>query len=342
MNYKTVTIFFKECILKAFFEHNIDPILTELGPFDIPVLGQFGPLKISYYGLLFGLAAIIGLYILKYLFKKKDYPESWVEDYVIYLLVGIVIGARLIHVLFYNTDYYLSNPMEILYIWKGGIASHGATLGAVAATMAFAWRKKEISFYQLADLAVIPISLGTMNIRLGNFINSEIVGRISDISWSVSYQFKHYQIPEQVLQFYRENLSDNTFLKNMIIKAKGLDEKSFDQLLLHENSFRLRQVLSELPRHPSQIYEMLYGLICFIILFALFSTKREKLADGVLFYTFFICYFVFRFITEFFKEFQSVDPAVSYLTMGQYLSIPFILVGIGMVWYLQKNKKTTI
>lgn len=329
--------------MKAFFEHNIDPILFKLGPYDLPVIGVVGPIKVAYYGLLFGLAAIAGLFILKYLFKKKDYPETWVEDYVIYLLVGIVIGARLVHVIFYDHNgIYYNNPIEILKIWNGGIASHGATIGAVLATMAFAWRKEGITFYKLADLAVIPIALGTMNIRLGNFINSEIVGRISDISWSVAFQFKHYQLPEQVLQYYRKTLASNEELKAMIMKAKNLDQKAFDQLLLNENAGQLRIILSEMPRHPSQIYEMIYGFLCFLILFIMFSSFRTKLADGVLFYTFFICYFMFRFLTEFVKEFQSVDPAASYLTMGQYLSIPFFIIGVIMVIYLQKNKKDTI
>jgi prolipoprotein diacylglyceryl transferase len=267
--------------VEPFFIHNIDPILF-----------RFGPFAIGYYGLLFGSAVVMTLYFLRYLFRIRNYDVDLARDYLIYALVGLLIGARLIEIVFYDPGFYLSNPLEILKIWKGGIASHGGTLGAIAGTILFA-RRNDLTFYQLTDLLVIPVSLGTSFIRLGNFMNSEIVGRVTEVPWAVVFKRYHnnFQPPAEHL----------------------------------------------LPRHPTQIYELINGLIVFGILFLLFKKKGDELADGVLFYTFLVSYFILRFIVEFFKEYQTLAQTQSFLTMGQYLSIPFIIVGV----FILIKKSTT-
>jgi len=303
------------------------------------------PIKIQYYGLLFALAAVMGLFFLRYLFRIKGYNPKMVDEYMFYLLIGLIIGARLIHVIFYDPIYYLNNPGEILKIWEGGIASHGATIGTIVGTLIYV-RKRDITFFQLADLVVIPMSLATMFIRLGNFFNSEIVGRIADVPWAV--RFEKYQIPidrvtrefSNIFYYYKKQISENTFLKSLVVQK--IPESNLTNLLKSDNfqdKFMLNKTLSTLPRHPSQLYEMLIGLIVFIILFYMFKKKRDKLVDGVLFFSFFIAYFTLRFIVEFFKEFQTLTPDETFFTMGQFLSLGFIIVGIIMVYYLQKKKR---
>ena len=274
--------------MNALFIHDIDPVLVTIGP-----------LAIRYYGLFFALAAILGLFILKYLFKQKGYNPNFVDEYILYLLIGIIVGARLIHVMFYHPEFYCNNPVEIFKVWKGGIASHGATLGSIVATYIFA-KRKMLTFYQVADLAVIPIALGTAFIRLGNFINSEIVGKVTDLPWGVIFQRYHgFKVNGKIYPPEAEHI---------------------------------------LPRHPSQIYEMFMGLIVFGLLFYLFKKYREKLANGIIFYSFLISYFVLRFIVEFFKEFQTLIPNKSLFTMGQWLSIAFILAGIIGVYKVRNNR----
>lgn len=305
--------------MNIIFNHNIDPILFILGP-----------LEIRYYGLLFGLAAVMGLFFHRYLFKIKNYDIKLVDDYMIYLLIGAVLGARIIHILFYNPSYYFSNPIAIFKIWEGGIASHGTAIGGIIAALLFV-RRKNITFYQAADMTAIPTALATMFIRLGNFINSEIVGRVTDSTWGVV--FKKYNFPRDTFQYYKTQFLENDLFQSMVKKYYSISKEpsTLSDAQLHE-------YLSELPRHPTQIYEMINGLIVFGILFYLFKRKRDKLADGVLMYTFFIFYFILRFCVEFVKEYQTLTMDQSVLTMGQYLSIPFALFGIVMVYYLQKKK----
>ncbi len=312
-------------------------IYIGLGLFIGLLLIWFNPvvkkLEIRYYGLLFGSSALVGLFLLKRLYRKKGYNEELVDTYMIFVLLGIVIGARLIHVIFYEYDklidqYVLGDPLKIFKVWQGGIASHGATIGAVVGTMLFA-RFHKMTFYQSSDLAVIPIALATVFIRLGNFLNSEIVGKVTELSWGVVFQKYRYRagslLTEQMemVNKYKESL------------------KSFVPDYLKPNFDRVDPgvLYSYLPRHPSQVYEMLMGFTVFAILLWLFITRRNRLADGVLFYTFFIAYFSLRFLVEFVKEYQTLTPEQSILTMGQYLSIGFIIVGIFGVYYVQKKKK---
>src|SRR3989344_2891848 len=134
----------------------IDPVLLNLGPFEI-----------RYYGLLFALAFLIGYFIARKLAKEFDVKEKRVEDFSFYAILAVVIGARLFEVLFYNPSYYFSNPMKILYVWEGGLASHGAVIGLIVLTYLFV-KKYKLKFYKIADLFVIPISLGASFVRLGN------------------------------------------------------------------------------------------------------------------------------------------------------------------------------
>ncbi len=151
-----------------------------------PVLVDLGLVQIRWYGVLMAAAFLCGYVILLRLGKKDGLTREQIDEYLLYLFVGIIGGARLGEVLFYNPGYYLSNPLEILMVWKGGLASHGAILGAIAANAIFC-RKHHVSFYKMADLAVIPCALGAAFVRIGNFTNSEIVGRVSSVPWAMEF-----------------------------------------------------------------------------------------------------------------------------------------------------------
>ncbi|MFO8016224.1 MAG: prolipoprotein diacylglyceryl transferase [Candidatus Woesearchaeota archaeon] len=152
-----------------------------------PIAFTIGPLEIRWYGLLMALAFLCGYFILRKLARGSGIKEELTDTYFIYIFLGIIIGARLGEVLFYQPAYYLSDPVKIFYIWQGGLASHGAFIGGIIATFIFC-RRHRISFYRIADIAVIPIALGSVFVRIGNFINGEIVGRVTDLPWAVRFE----------------------------------------------------------------------------------------------------------------------------------------------------------
>jgi prolipoprotein diacylglyceryl transferase len=243
------------------------------------------PLEIRYYGVLFAAALFVGYYVMRWQFRRGGYGDDKAESLFLYAALGIIIGARLGHVLFYEPDKFLSNPLEILKIWHGGLASHGATIGVLLALWLF-HRKQKIPYVEVTDRLAMSIALCSSFVRIGNFLNSEIVGRAWDGPWAVV--FKRYDLT---------------------------------------------------PRHPSQVYEVLMSWIVFGILVLVDSRLKEERPRGLMSSMLIMGYFILRFVVEFFKEYQ-VDAFISRgspLTMGQVLSIPFVLVGLA--WFVYAIRK---
>ena len=156
---------------------NIDPILISLGP-----------LQIRYYGLIFALAFIVILIVLLRAVKKGriELKKEQAYDLIFYLLVGIIIGARLFHVIFWGYDYYSADPIKILYIWQGGVSFHGGLVGALIAAWLFT-KKNKVSFFKLADIIVLPAIFMLALGRMANFINQELLGTITDLPWCIQF-----------------------------------------------------------------------------------------------------------------------------------------------------------
>ncbi|WP_276498148.1 prolipoprotein diacylglyceryl transferase [Pontibacter litorisediminis] len=172
-----------------------------------PEIFHLGPLSIRWYGLLFALGFIIGQRILTKIYVAEGRTEGDVDVITIYMIVGTVVGARLGHTLFYSPEYYLSNPIEILKIWEGGLASHGATIGILLALWLFS-RKYEFDYMWVLDRIVIVVALGGALIRLGNLMNSEIFGHPTDLPWGFIFerQNEYSHVPRHPTQLY-ESLS---------------------------------------------------------------------------------------------------------------------------------------
>ncbi len=149
-----------------------------------PEIFSLGPLSVRWYGLLFALSFLVGYQIMLKIFKNEGKSENDLNDLVMYMILGTVIGARLGHCLFYNPAYYLSDPIEILKVWKGGLASHGAAIGILIALYLYVKRKPHIKYLWLIDRIVIPTALGGSFIRLGNLFNSEIIGMPTEVPWA--------------------------------------------------------------------------------------------------------------------------------------------------------------
>jgi prolipoprotein diacylglyceryl transferase len=198
------------------------------------------------------------------------------------MAIGTVIGARLGHCLFYEPEYYLQNPVEILKIWRGGLASHGAAIGILAALWLFV-RKYKKPFIWILDRIVVVVALAGALIRLGNLMNSEIYGIETSLPWG--FVFISAVKPEIV------------------------------------------------PKHPTQIYEALTYFLIFGLLLRIYIRSDSKFRPGTLFSWFLILVFGMRFLIEFIKEDQVDFEAGMALNMGQWLSIPFVLLGIALLLF---------
>jgi phosphatidylglycerol:prolipoprotein diacylglycerol transferase len=176
------------------FVHNINPTLIDLGP-----------VEIRYYGLVYVIGFIVVFLYLKHLVKHKRLllTEEEIYDLIFYLMIGVLVGSRVVHCLVWEPSYYLAQPWKILYIWEGGMAYHGGLLGVLVATYLF-WRRKEVrkkvSLAKLADYLAIPSTLMLAFGRVANFINGELPGTVTNVSWC--WQFPEYEGCRHPQQLY--------------------------------------------------------------------------------------------------------------------------------------------
>ncbi len=251
-----------------------------------PEIFRIGSMAVRWYGLFWALSFFLGYEIIRRIFIKENIPEKQADSILIYMAVGSIAGARLGHCFFYDFDYYSQNLIEVLYIWQGGLASHGGAIGILIALYYFQKKVSNQSFTWLLDRVVIPVALAAFFIRMGNLMNSEIYGVETSLPWG------------------------------FIFEARG----------------------EEVPKHPTQIYEGLAYLVLFISLGWIYIRKRTKVPVG--FFTGFFALFMFtaRFLVEFIKEPQSPFEEEMLLNMGQILSIPAILAGIGFMVFAYRKK----
>ncbi len=251
-----------------------------------PTIVVLGPLQIRYYGLLLASILVIGYYLWQWQMRKAGYDESVIIIFPYYVGILGIVGARLGHCLFYDPAYYLSNPISIVKIWEGGLSSHGAAAGIAAGILLFSYIKK-IPWHLISDSNAFVYAIIATLVRIGNFMNTEIVGRITDLPWCV--HFMRYQDGGRYC------------------------------------------------RHPSQLYEASFGLAILAGLILLDRKLGKKRPPALLTGVFVVSYFFCRFLVEFVKEHQTLLPD-SPLTMGQYLSIPFFLLGVFFLVYAWRHR----
>jgi len=165
-----------------------------------PILLSFGPFHIYWYGLLFATAILSGLEFMRRVYKLEGKDESTIEPLFLYAVIGIVVGARLGHCFFYDPDYYLAHPMKIFAVWEGGLASHGGGLGVLIA-LYLGCKKYKVKFMWLIDRLVIPTALFGFFVRMGNFMNSEILGKPTDVPWAIVFK-RVDSLPRHPAQLY--------------------------------------------------------------------------------------------------------------------------------------------
>ncbi|UCH80410.1 MAG: prolipoprotein diacylglyceryl transferase [Nitrospiraceae bacterium] len=166
---------FSDISSNPFWIHDLSPIIVELGP-----------LQLRYYGILFSLTILIGFYFWYKQIIRSGRDENAAYAFLWMGVAGVVIGSRLGHVLFYEPDRFIQNPLHILYIWRGGLASHGAAIGILTALWAYS-RRYNMTMTEACDRFSISVTVGATLVRIGNFFNSEIVGRASEVPWAVVF-----------------------------------------------------------------------------------------------------------------------------------------------------------
>ena len=161
-----------------------------------PEIFSLGPVTVRWYGLLFASTFFFGYIIMKKIFDREQVSIETLDMLSIYMLIGVVLGARLGHVFFYQPDYYIHHPLEILQVWKGGLASHGAAFGILASLFVFS-KKNESSYLWILDRIVIVVAIGGFLVRMGNLMNSEIVGHITTVPWGFIFERKIAYLGEE-------------------------------------------------------------------------------------------------------------------------------------------------
>lgn len=244
-----------------------------------PIIFSIGPIALRWYGLMYLIGFVAALFLANKAADKSKgiWTREQVSDLLFFAFLGVVIGGRVGYVLFYQFPLFLAEPLYLFKIWEGGMSFHGGLLGVISAIFLFAYKTKK-HYLAVGDFVapLVPIGLGMG--RIGNFINAELWGRQTDVSWAFIFPTD----PQQ------------------------------------------------LPRHPSQLYEFfLEGLVLFLILY--FMTRKPRslgLASG----TFLIGYGIFRMIVEMFREPDAhLGFIFSYISMGQILSLPMVIAGIGLI-----------
>lgn len=166
-----------------------------------PEIVALGPLQIRWYGLLFALGFLAGYRMMFKICEREGVSTEHLDSLLVYMMVGTVVGARLGHCLIYEPEIYLNDPIRILKVWEGGLASHGGALGVMLGT--WFWKRKHFkgSFLNLVDYLCVPSALVSAMIRLGNFFNSEIIGKPTDVPWAIVFH-RVDNLPRHPSQLY--------------------------------------------------------------------------------------------------------------------------------------------
>jgi phosphatidylglycerol:prolipoprotein diacylglycerol transferase len=300
--------------------------LTTWNPSEGLDLGFF---MIRFYSLTYVVAFILGWFIMKRIFIKDNVSMEKLDSLFIYMVLAILIGARLGHVIFYETELLWNDPLSVILPFKTvpefeftgfrGLASHGAAIAIVIALIIYNRKFLKKPTLWIFDRVVITVAIGAPFVRLGNFMNSEIVGNESgDYPLGIK-MLRHDIYPSQA------------------VKATGITDvnKAYDAIA---NNPQFAEILATVPdRHPTQLYEALGYVATFLVLWYIYWKTPNKKYMGYIFGWFLILFFMTRFVIEFYKIAQVDARDVWMLNTGQVLSIPFILAGFYILW---RSKKT--
>jgi phosphatidylglycerol---prolipoprotein diacylglyceryl transferase len=248
---------------------------------------EWGPLVIRWYSLAYIVGIFVGYWLVKRMIRRSGAPmaERHVEDLLFWAMLGVILGGRLGYVVFYNLSFYLANPLNIFKIWDGGMSFHGGVIGVSLAIWWVARRAEpKLSFLRVADYVVCVYPFGHLLGRLANFVNGELWGRATDVSWGIIFPASQTVV----------------------------------------------------ARHPSQLYQAaLEGALLLAIMSYAFWRTEARYYPGRLVGLFAIGMGLARFVIEFYREPDSQLLSLQIntgLSMGQWLTIPMVLLGAWLMW----------
>lgn len=364
-----------------------------------PGIVRLGNFELHWYSIFFALAFFLGYKILSSIYTSEGKNPENVDDLSIYMFVAVLVGARVGHCVFYDWEYFSQHPLEILLPFRfdpafeftgfQGLASHGAAVGILLALYLYSRKHKDQSYLYVLDRMVIVIALAGACIRMGNLMNSEIIGK--PYSGFPSFIFAHpveqklkndlkssvilgvdfnttgkdttimnkTVIPMDMTLHIKNVDSVEAFVKDAVWSSIfnwseygtyvmlpiSLQNDGYQDLVLKnietlpDQSYKVTTSLYGVPRHPAQLYEAISCLILFLLLYRMYKRYGSSLSQGRIFGWFCIVVFGLRFFYEFLKENQVAFEDRMQWNMGQWLSIPLVVVGMITLYrsYTQKN-----
>ncbi len=304
-------------------------------------LFKLGFLQIKYYNLLWIVAFAVGWFLMKEIFKRENKTIEKLDSLFIYTVIATMLGARLGHVLFYDWPYYQNHLLEILlpiresaggtlfgfikgYEFSGftGLASHGAAVGIIIGMYLYTRKFKDMKMLWVLDRVVITVAIGAFFVRLGNFFNSEINGKVVDSSFAFA------------TRFIRDS-DDMPASAALAITNEQTVDAAYNAI---EKNPKFLEYLNAIPyRHPAQLYEGACYIFVFLILYYLYWKTDKGSRPGFLFGLFLVLLWTVRFFVEFVKKSQGgFEESLGLLSTGQWLSLPFIALGLYFVF--RKNQ----
>ncbi len=286
---------------------------------------------IRFYSLMFVIAFGLGWYIMKNIYDRENESIEKLDSLFIWTVLATLLGARLGHVLFYDWEYFRNHLLEIFLPFRftpnfeftgfQGLASHGAAISIIIAMYFYSKKILHRPILWILDRVVIAVASGAIFVRLGNFFNSEIVGKETTSPFGIKFIRDHFSQRDavNVTQIANPNDAYNAIASNP----------------------QFSNLLEQVPaKHPAQLYEAVCYVFVFAILFFLYWKTESRQKSGFLFGLFLVLLFSVRIIVEFVKESQGgFESALGLLSTGQWLSIPFILIGLYFVFTAEKPVK---
>lgn len=309
-------------------------------------LFHIGFVQIKYYNLLWIIAFAVGWFIMKKIFLNEKKSPEQLDSLFIYTVLATMLGARLGHVIFYDWSYYQNHLLEILlpiresaggslfgfingYEFTGftGLASHGAAIGIIIGMYLLTRKYKDLKMLWVLDRVVIPVAIGAFCVRLGNFFNSEINGKVTDRAFAFA------------TRFVRDS-DDMPASEALRITREQSVNAAYTAI---EKNPKFAEYLDDIPfRHPAQLYEGICYIFVFIILYYFYWKTDKKNKAGFLFGMFLVLLWTIRFFVEFVKKSQGgFEKTLGLLSTGQWLSIPFILIGLYFIFRKAATRKST-
>lgn len=276
-------------------------ITWDINPELVNIFGR----EIRWYGLCWAIGVLCTSYVVQKMYQVEKLPEKWFDSLFVYVLIGLIIGARLGHCLFYDPEYYLSHPIEILKIWEGGLASHGGAIGMTIGIWLFCRNVSKKSIIWALDRLIVGVAIGAAFIRVGNLMNSEIYGGPTTMPWGFNFvRDKSWHLP---------------------IADGGAGELPCHPTQIYE--------------------ALIYFAIFILTMYMFYRTdakKKQGLILGVSLIGIFLSRFFIEFLKNVQEPFEIQMRASVGINMGQLLSIPFIIWGVWLVYNALKSKEQSI